>query len=171
MGAIEEVAVPHPANAEPGLSLDEVLEFMRLLWAVDHQLKSTSKQMERELGLTGPQRLTVLLLGRFPGLTLGQLARLLYVHPSTLTGVVKRLEARGYLERRVDPLDARKAHLVLTDAGRALNVPAAATVESAVQRVLGRVPNASLLGAQNMLKALAEELGVGQDPLTTAFPG
>jgi DNA-binding MarR family transcriptional regulator len=161
MGAIEEVGEPSTVGTDKGLPLDAVLEFMRLLWAVDHRLKSTSKQMERELGLTGPQQMVMRFLGRFPGLTLGQLAQFLYVHPSTLTGVVKRLEARGYLERKADPLDGRKAHLTLTGAGRALDVPASATVEAAVKRVLGRVPDASLLGAQNALRTLAEELGVG----------
>ena len=39
--------------------LGAVLDFMRLLWAVDHALQSASKRMEATFGMTGPQRLVV----------------------------------------------------------------------------------------------------------------
>lgn len=142
-----------------GPPLGEVLEFMRLLWAVDHGLQSTSKRMESTLGMTGPQRLVLRLVGRFPGITAGTLAQILHVHPSTLTGVLKRLEKRGMLERRSDPLDGRKALFALTEAGKALDVPATGTVEAAVQRALSRMSRARILSTQDVLTALAEELG------------
>jgi DNA-binding MarR family transcriptional regulator len=144
--------------------LGEVLEFMRLLWAVDHGLQSTSKRMESTMGLTGPQRLVLRLVGRFPGITAGRLAHIMHVHPSTLTGVLKRMEKRGLLERKSDPLDGRKALFALTEAGRALDVPAAGTVESAVERVLTRLSRARLQSAQEALTALAEELGGADAP-------
>ena len=149
-------------NVEAGdkeAPLGEALEFMRLVWAVDHGLQSLSKRMEATLGLTGPQRLVVRLVGRFPGISAGKLAQLLHVHPSTLTGVLKRLEKRGLLERKSDPLDARRALFQLTQPGRTLDVPAAGTVEAAVTRVLGRMSRARILGAQEVLTALADELG------------
>jgi len=150
------------SNTETGdkdTTLGEALEFMRLVWAVDHGLQSLSKRMEATIGLTGPQRLVVRLVGRFPGISAGRLAQLLHVHPSTLTGVLKRLEKRGLLERKSDPLDARRALFQLTQAGRSLDVPAAGTVEAAVTRVLGRVARSRILGAQEVLTALADELG------------
>lgn len=142
-----------------GPPLGEVLEFMRLLWAVDHGLQSTSKRMESTLGMTGPQRLVLRLVGRFPGITAGTLAQILHVHPSTLTGVLKRLEKRGLLERRSDPLDGRKALFALTEAGKALDIPSTGTVEAAVQRALARMSRARILNTQDVLTALAEELG------------
>ncbi|MCY1076559.1 MarR family winged helix-turn-helix transcriptional regulator [Archangium lansingense] len=155
---------PSAAN-EAEEPLDEVMEFLRLLWAVDQGLRSISKEMETTLGLTGPQRLVVRLVGQYPGITAGGLAEILHVHPSTLTGVMKRLQKRGLVERKSDPLDARKALLYLTAAGRELNVPSEGTVEAAVQRALSRVPKAGLEGAQSVLTVLAEELGVGNAPL------
>src|SRR5438046_6523104 len=91
-----------------GPPLGAVLDFMRLLSAVDHALQSASKRMESTFGLTGPQRLVVRIVGRFPGIAAGRIATILHVHPSTLTGVLKRLEARGVLQRRPDPRDARR---------------------------------------------------------------
>ena len=57
--------------SEHGPHLGEVLEFMRLLWALHHGMQSTSKRMEATLGLTGPQRLVLRLVGRFPGIAAG----------------------------------------------------------------------------------------------------
>ena len=160
---MKDSQVPESAGPDTSRSrvpqLGDVLEFMRLLWAVDHGLQSTSKRMESTLGLTGPQRLVIRLVGRFPGITAGTLAQILHVHPSTLTGVLKRLEKRGLLERKSDPLDGRKALFALTDSGRALDVPSEGTVESAVQRVLARMPRDRIIFTQEVLTALAEELG------------
>src|SRR6266540_480401 len=94
--------------------LGPVLEFMRALWALDHALQSASKRMESRLGITAPQRLVVRIVGRFPGISAGEVAEILHVHPSTLTGVLKRLEGRGFVARRADPRDARRALLGLT---------------------------------------------------------
>jgi MarR family transcriptional regulator, organic hydroperoxide resistance regulator len=166
MSSMEDGDQLPPGGEKPkGPPLGEVLEFMRLLWAVDHGLQSTSKRMETTIGLTGPQRLVLRLVGRFPGIPAGKLAQILHVHPSTLTGVLKRLEKRGLLERKSDPLDGRKALFALTAAGREMDVPATGTIEAVVQRVLSRMSRARILGTQDVLTALAEELGAGSTPL------
>ncbi|WP_083681895.1 MarR family winged helix-turn-helix transcriptional regulator [Archangium sp. Cb G35] len=162
MKPTEEATDPTHADKSKGPPLGEVLEFMRLLWAVDHGLQSTSKRMESTLGLTGPQRLVLRLVGRFPGITAGRLAQIMHVHPSTLTGVLKRMEKRGLIERKSDPLDGRKALFALTDAGRGMDVPSEGTVESAVERAISRMPRPRLQNAQEVLMALAQELGAGE---------
>ena len=62
-----------PSTAEP--DFDPVLDFMRLLWGIEHRLQSASKRMEAALGITGPQRLVLRVVARFPGLSAGDLAR------------------------------------------------------------------------------------------------
>ena len=57
-----------------------VLEFMRLIWALDHGLQSLSKRMHASFGLTGPQRVTLRVLGRRPGISAGTLAEILRLH-------------------------------------------------------------------------------------------
>src|SRR5437868_11137079 len=97
-------------------ALGDELELMRLLWAVDHGLQKTSKRMKATLGITGPQRLAIRLIGRFPDLAMGKLAELMLVHPSTVTGIVKRLERGRLVVRIVDAADRRRAFLRLTRA-------------------------------------------------------
>lgn len=134
------------------------LEFMRLLWAIDHRLQTHSKRMASTLGVTGPQRLVIRIVGRFPGLSAGQLASILHLDPSTLTGVLRRLVRAGLLTRRRDPRDRRRAVLGLSAAGRRLDVMADGTIESAMHRVLGRVPPRRLRVTRGVLSAIAEGL-------------
>ncbi len=138
--------------------LGDVLDFMRLLWAVDHGLQSTSKRMETRLGVTGPQRLVIRIVGRSPGISAGELADIMHVHPSTLTGVLKRLEIRGILTRKPDPHDARRALFGLTAKGKDLDQQRTGTVEAAVRRALGRLDEHQLEVTGEALSILATEL-------------
>ncbi len=138
--------------------LGPVLDFMRALWALDHALQTASKRMETTVGVTAPQRLVLRIVGRFPGTSAGEVAEILHLHPSTLTGILRRLEERRLLARRPDPADGRRAMLRLTPRGRELDGLRSGTVEAAVRRALRRMQPATARAARNAALALASEL-------------
>ncbi|MCA9638459.1 MAG: MarR family transcriptional regulator [Myxococcales bacterium] len=142
----------------PSRRLGRILDFMRIVWAVDHGLQSASKRMGAALGLTGPQRLVIRMAGKFPGISAGELAEILHVHKSSLTGVLQRLESRELLRRTIDPEDRRRATFNLTAKGRELDGLRAGTVEQAIRRALARVSDAEVDAARVVLVAIAEEL-------------
>lgn len=113
-------------------SLGANLEFLRALWAVNHEMETTSRSMRKVLGFTALERMVVRFVGRHTTLSPGDLAKLLHVHPSTLTLLLHRLVQRRILTRTTDPGDGRWALLRLTERGRALDIPSAGTVEAAV---------------------------------------
>ena len=80
------------------------------------------------------------------------------MHPSTLTGIIKRLESRGLLRRLSDPDDARRVQLELTAKGRRLTVPGVGTVESSVKRALSKWTDAELDATRRALTAIADAL-------------
>ncbi len=139
-------------------NLGAVLDFMRLLWRLDHALNRTSKRMKPTLGVTAPQRLVLRIVGRFPDLPAGELALLLHLHPSTLTGVLKRLESARLLARRADPRDRRRSLLRLTVKGKQLDVLSAASVEAAVKQALETIPAAPLSSARAVLETVTATL-------------
>ncbi len=139
--------------------LGPVLDFMSALWALDHALQSASKRMEARLGVTAPQRLVVRIVGRFPELSPGEVADILHLHPSTLTGILQRLEERNLLARRPDPVDARRSLLRLTPKGRSIDALRTGTVETAVRRALRRLPDTAVRAARDAALTLSEELG------------
>jgi MarR family transcriptional regulator, organic hydroperoxide resistance regulator len=154
MSASEAWAV----DRAPLPALGDVLDFMRLIWELHHALQRTSKRMEATLGVTGPQRLVIRIVGRFPGIPAGHLARILHVHPSTLTGVVKRLERQGLVRRRSDPRDGRRWLLGLTDKGRTFDVETEGTVEAVIRQMLERTPRDKLQAACDVLASITDAL-------------
>jgi DNA-binding MarR family transcriptional regulator len=153
------MSAPGLVGREPSIArLGPVLQFMRVLWAVDHALQSASKRMARSLGVTGPQRLVIRVVGRSPGISAGLLAQILHLHPSTLTGILERLGRRGLVLRLRDPGDGRRLLLTLTRNGRRLEVATTGTIEASLTRALRNVSKTRLVLAQKLLSDLARAL-------------
>jgi DNA-binding MarR family transcriptional regulator len=134
------------------------LKLLRVLWALDHALNARSKAMGATLGLTGPQRTALRLVALTPGISSGELATLLHLHPSTLTGVLERLARRGLLERRRDPFDARRALLKITPAGKRLLSFRKGTIEEVVRIALQKESKASLKTVVEVLQRITSSL-------------
>jgi DNA-binding MarR family transcriptional regulator len=71
----------------------------------------------RELGLTPDQFDIVATLGNTAGMTFKELGEQTLITKGTLTGVVDRLEARGFVERIASETDRRSTIVRLTRAG------------------------------------------------------
>ncbi len=140
--------------------LEPVLDFMRVLWSIEHGLQRMSKRMENELGITGPQRLVLRVVGRFPGISASELAHIVRLHPSTITGVLQRLVARGWIERRRDPDDTRRVQLVLKPGARRFTRDSRGTVEHLVTAALRRSGGANVRAARKVLDEIALGLNV-----------
>ena len=90
------------------------LEFLQCLWRTSHAMERRSRRMEKAIGVTAPQRLVLRFLGRFPGVTAGQLAQALHVDPgtlytiSTLLHYVKQRNAICLTPRRLEVASARR---------------------------------------------------------------
>jgi DNA-binding MarR family transcriptional regulator len=144
----------HHAPARLGV----VLEFLGLLWEMNHALATTSKRMAARFGVTGPQRLVIRIVGRFPNISAGRLAEVLHLHPSTLTPVLVRLEGRRLLVRTADPRDRRRVTVRLTAKGRRLAHASLGEVENAVKRVLAASGRNRVEATREMLRRLTEAL-------------
>src|SRR5919112_100303 len=72
------------------------------------------------MGLTHPQYLVMLALWQHAPLSVRELSALLQLDPGTLSPLLKRLEAIGYLRRSRDPADERNLAITLTPTGKAL---------------------------------------------------
>jgi DNA-binding MarR family transcriptional regulator len=140
------------------LPVGDAMDFLRLIWAVDHALQRRSKAMAAQLGITGPQRLVIRIVGRYPSIHARQLTDILQLHPSSVTALLKRLERRGLIRRRLDERDRRRWLLGLTRRGQVLNREAPGTIEAAVQRTLDATSRRELDGARIVLNALTREL-------------
>ncbi len=157
-------ATQKSAATHEAYPLGPVLGFLRELWALNHALELSSKRMQARLGITSQQRVLVRIVGRYPLIPAGHLARLLHVDAGTVSAAVRRLEARGLLERRADRKDKRRTLLGLTVQGRKVDGPSAGTVESAVEAVLERTSEADAKAVRSFLERLVRELDSASEP-------
>lgn len=148
-----------PDSVSTTLLDDPALRFLQVIWRLENALERVSKRMEDSLGISGPQRFALRLIGELPGIGAGKLAAALHLHPSTVTGVLQRLEARGLIARTSHATDARRMHLHLTAAGRRMLSPRIrGTVEHAVRTTLTGCSEAQTRAAVDVIQRFSCEL-------------
>lgn len=93
----------------------------RLVQAAKAQRARSGSHLMR-IGLHPGQELVLKVLADTDGRTMSQLALALGVQPPTVTKMVTRLSAQGFVRRQVSDTDGRLARVYLTDEGRNLVV-------------------------------------------------
>lgn len=140
---------------EPPHPLPPPLALLQTIWRLNHAIERASSRMESRLGVTAQQRFVLRCVGRFPGITAGQLATLLQVDRGTVSAALNRLERKGLITRQADPRDRRRVALGLTPRGHALDRPQDGTVEDAASRAIAALPEEVLRAAAQCLTTLA----------------
>ena len=102
------------ADRLPGL--DEFLCFA--VYSTNLAFNRVYKPLLDELGLTYPQYIALVALYEEANQTVGQLGEKLFLDSSTLTPLLKRLEAMGAVTRQRDSQDERQVRINLTAQGR-----------------------------------------------------
>jgi MarR family transcriptional regulator, organic hydroperoxide resistance regulator len=73
-----------------------------------------------KFNLTPVQAMVLSFLGQEDTITASELGRRTYLDSATLTGILDRLEAAGWLKRQRHPDDRRAIHICLTEPGKSL---------------------------------------------------
>lgn len=113
-----------PLASDADLQLDQQLCFA--LYAASLAMTKLYRPHLDALGLTYPQYLVMLALWQQDHRGVGDLGEQLSLDSGTLTPLLKRLEAAGWLQRSRSALDERRVEVSLTEAGRALKQQARA---------------------------------------------
>ena len=122
------------------------------LYAASKELTRRYKPFLDPLGLTYTQYVTMMALWGHDGVTVGELGSRLYLDSATLTPLLKRLEAHGYVDRKRSEEDEREVIVSLTDKGRELREKAV-SVPYCMAGCIGISPEDAV-----QLKALLEKL-------------
>lgn len=143
----------------PGLlALDQQLCFA--VYSAAHALNRTYKPLLDPYGLTYPQYIALMTLWEEDGRTVKALGATLGLDSGTLSPLLKRLEAAGYIHRARDRSDERQVLVTLTEKGRAMKRDAVA-----IRLAIGEATGCSLEALQALtaqLQALAGRLEAGE---------
>jgi DNA-binding MarR family transcriptional regulator len=121
--------------------------------ATHHTLHALSAALS-DLNLSAAEINALANLGEGGTLSVRQLSERAGTRASTLTGLLDRLENRGYLVREVDPADRRSFRLPLTDQGREVAARARAAITDLERTALSRLDAAQLAGYHAVISAL-----------------
>jgi len=105
-------------NPKGSLLLSEQLCFA--LYSTMLAMNKVYRKLLRKLGLTYPQYLVMLVLWERDALMVSEIGARLFLDSTTLTPLLKRLEASGLLARKRAASDERQVIITLTKQGRAL---------------------------------------------------
>jgi DNA-binding MarR family transcriptional regulator len=99
---------------------DAVAECVQGLHRIFQNVDLFSKRTLRDFGVTGPQIWALRTIRDAECVSMRELAERLHLHPSTVSGIVDRLEEKGLAARHEAAQDARVTDLRLTSSGRKL---------------------------------------------------
>lgn len=120
-------AAAHGPIVGGGLKLEQFLCFS--LYSANHAMNRVYKPLLTDLGLTYPQYLAMSVLWEKDKLLVGDLCDRLHLESSTVTPLLKRLEAMELLSRQRDTRDERQVRVTLTRKGKALKAKTGAIAE------------------------------------------
>ena len=104
---------------DPGVrKLSDFLCFA--IYSANLALNKAYKPLLEELGLTYTQYIAIIALWEEDEQTVSSLGEKLFLESNTLTPILKKLEAMGYVRRRRDSEDERQVRVALTEAGHRL---------------------------------------------------
>lgn len=110
-----------PKRADPKRADPRLADFLCFaIYSANLAYGRAYKPILEELGLTYTQYIAIVALWEQDNQTVSSLGEKLFLESNTLTPILKKLEAMGFLRRQRDPADERQVLVSLTDAGRRL---------------------------------------------------
>lgn len=89
-------------------------------YAISNAITRHYGSLLKEMDLTYPQYLVMLLLWEEEGKSVTEIGERLFLKTNTLTPLLQKLEAKGLIEKRKDEHDVRKVLVFLSEAGNTL---------------------------------------------------
>jgi DNA-binding MarR family transcriptional regulator len=96
------------------LMIAETIDDLRRVF---QSMSDFSRLAERETGLTGPQLWAVKVINECNSIRVSDLAKRMYLHPTTVVGILDRLELQGLIQRTRSKTDRRVVQVELTITG------------------------------------------------------
>ena len=139
----------------------DILDNLRRVFKVVHRY---SKRAEKVGGLTGPQVWAMKVLAESAPLRVTDLARRMYLHPSTVVGILDRLEQQDQLSRTRSEKDHRVVAVALTAKGRETVAKVPQIAQGLLLNGLKDLSDEDLRTTSEGLRRLVGILGVEEMP-------
>jgi DNA-binding MarR family transcriptional regulator len=146
-----------------------ITEIMQSLRRIIKSLQDYSQKVNSYFGITGPQLWVLKAISQSGSLSLGDLSKRMYLHPSTLTGVVDRLEKKGYVLRDRSDVDRRVVKVKLTSKGSKLAKKGPNPVQGRMIYGLRKLKKEELFSVYKSVQQLVEVMEAQNVKVTFIF--
>ena len=141
-----------------------ISEIMDNIRRVFQAVNDKSKKAERQTGITGPQLWAIKVIGDLSPVRVSDLASRMYLNPSTVVGILDRLESRGLVQRNRSDDDRRVVKVQLTRVGKELLVRAPEVASGLLVKGLETLTSKELNNIEAGLDKLVSILGAQKLP-------
>jgi DNA-binding MarR family transcriptional regulator len=141
------------------------LEYTKILVNIRKIIRSLnleSKKVQKEYGVSIPQLMCLDFLGNQEHFqsTQSGIARYLHLNPSTMSGIIDRLEIKGLVARLPNPRDKRSINISLTSKGARLLRQSPQLLHQRLSKKLEKLPKTKLDEIDHALNILIECLDI-----------
>lgn len=137
-------------------------DVLRLFRVVQANMQS----LEKQSGLSGAQLWAMWQLSVMPGMKVSHLAEALFIHMSTASNLLDKLEKKGYLHRSRSPADSRVVFLHLTPQGEEVVRKLPGPLQGKLRNALQQMPAAKLDELRNGIVALLTQMEGATENIT-----
>ena len=148
---------------------------LRVLSALRRIIRSVdlySRELATKAQITSPQLVCLLALAEKGAMTATTISREVFLSPSTIVGILDRLEERGLVKRERDSKDRRVVTVTVTDAGRRLTETAPSPLQDTLAAALRALPQAEQFEVAESLErvvSLMEKPQIDPAPILDAL--
>jgi len=128
-----------------------IYEIARDIKEIRHRIGSRMKQYFREIDLTAPQGMLVMILNKYESLKISVISQKMGLSNSTVSGIVDRLEDRDYVKRERSSKDRRVVNVHLSDKMKKMMDGHSGVLEKMMQEVFGDATSEELEEIQKAL--------------------
>ena len=141
--------------------ISDIIDNVRRIFQILHE---QSKQVEKNTGLTSPQLWAIKIISENKSINLSELAHRLYLHPTTVVGIVDRLEKHDLVKRTRSRSDRRMISIELTEKGELLVKDSPEVAQGWLVAGLEELPFPQLEEIDRSMKTLVRIFGAQKIP-------
>lgn len=142
------------SETEEGLGLEILKDLRKITRAID----LNSKKLSSENNLTSPQILSLLAVYQKGSLTLAEIADEVHLSPSTMVGIIDRLESKNLLVRERSKTDRRQVMINITEEGKKVAKESPVPLQDKLIKSLGKLSETQQKNLSKSLELLVTML-------------
>jgi len=147
-----------PAVPDGSYELRVLQSLRRIIRAVEIH----SKKLAHNYKITGPQLGCLSAIKENGPLTTTKLAQAVYLSPSTIVGIIDRLEEKGLVMRQRGNSDRRQVQICLTEGGEQLLDRAPSALQDTLAEALKRLPELEQVSISLALEKIVDLMEAGK---------